>query len=92
MIVNALGINMSDFADSLIKYLDRPVIDRTNLNGPFDFHLEFNRDDQAAVSSDASAGESIFTALTDELGLKLLPDKGPLEVLVIDHVEKPSEN
>ena len=85
-------MNMSDFADSLIKYLDRPVLDRTNLNGLFDFHLEFNPADRAAVSSDGSAGESIFTALTEELGLKLLPDKAPLDVLVIDHVEKPSEN
>jgi uncharacterized protein (TIGR03435 family) len=78
---------MGDFADSLIKYLDRPVIDRTNLNGLFDFHLEFNPADR-----DGSAGESVFTALTEELGLKLSPDKGPVDVLVIDHVEKLSEN
>jgi uncharacterized protein (TIGR03435 family) len=91
-IIHALGMNMSDFADSLIKYLARPVVDRTNLTGLFDFHLEFNPDERAAVSSNDSAGESIFTALTEELGLKLLPDKGPLDVLVIDRVEKPSEN
>ena len=42
---------MSDFADSLNKYLDRPVFDKTNLNGLFDFHLEFNPDDRATVSS-----------------------------------------
>lgn len=90
--INALGMTMSDFADSLNKYLDRPVFDRTNLNGLFDFHLEFNPDDRAATPSDGTAEESIFTALTEELGLKLLPDKGPLDVIVIDHVEKPSEN
>jgi uncharacterized protein (TIGR03435 family) len=87
MIVNALGINMNDFSDSLTKYIDRPVIDRTNLSGLFDLRLEFNPDDR-----DGSAGEWVFTALTEQLGLKLLPDKGPLDVLVIDHVEKPSEN
>jgi uncharacterized protein (TIGR03435 family) len=91
-IINALGMNMSDFADSLIKYIDRPVFDRTNLNGLFDFHLEFNPDDRASASSDSSAEESIFTALTEQLGLKLLSDKGPLGVIVIDHVEKPSAN
>jgi len=91
-VINALGINMSDFADSLLKYLDRPVSDRTDLNGLFDFRLEFNPDDRAPASSEGNAGESIFTAMTEQLGLKLSPDKGPVDVLVIDHVEKPSGN
>ena len=63
-----------------------PIVDKTGIAGRFDFHLEFARD----MADDA--GISIFTAVQEQLGLKLMPDKGPVEVLVIDHVEKPSEN
>jgi uncharacterized protein (TIGR03435 family) len=69
--------------------LDRPVIDQTGLTGMFDIHLEFARD--GAPAGDLSA-PSLFTAVQEQLGLKLTPDKGPVEVLVIDHLERPSEN
>lgn len=76
-------------ARSLYTPLDRPVIDRTGLAGRFDIHLEY-------ASADAAVGDtsspSVFTAVQDQLGLKLTPDKGPVEVLVIDHIERPSEN
>jgi uncharacterized protein (TIGR03435 family) len=74
--------------------LGRPVIDKTGLVGLFDFHLEYapdqaGPDDGAAVDSNAP---SIFTVLQQQLGLKLTPARGPGEFLVIDHVERPSEN
>ena len=69
--------------------LDRPVIDQTGLTGMFDIHLEFARD--GAPAGDLSA-PSLFTAVQEQLGLKLTPDKGPVEVLVIDHLERPNEN
>ncbi len=85
--------------------LDRPVIDKTGIDGIFDFHLEFAPDQntpgfllqlrrpvQNGVPSDEPVGPSIFTALQEQLGLKLDPTKGPGDFLVIDHVEKPSEN
>jgi uncharacterized protein (TIGR03435 family) len=68
---------------------DRPVIDQTGLAGMFDIHLEFAR--EGAPADDLSA-PSLFTAVQEQLGLKLTPDKGPVEVLVIDHLERPSEN
>jgi bla regulator protein blaR1 len=86
--------------------LDRTVIDKTGLTGLFDFHLEWNRlatarllgrspaDDpsaNASASPDASS-PSLFAAVEEQLGLKLEPAKGPVEVLTINHVEKPSEN
>jgi uncharacterized protein (TIGR03435 family) len=63
----------------------------------FDFHLEFTPDELTpgiTISSDASdpLGPSIFAAMQEQLGLKLEAGKGPVELLVIDHVEKPSEN
>jgi bla regulator protein BlaR1 len=69
---------------------DRPVLDRTGLKGVFNFTLDFATDD--AASADGTAGPSIFTAVQEQLGLKLEATKGPVEIIVIDHVEKPSDN
>jgi uncharacterized protein (TIGR03435 family) len=70
------------------------VIDRTGMTGLFDIRLEFSDlENSAGLSGDAdNAAPSVFTAVQEQLGLKLSPDKGPVEVLVIDHVEKPSAN
>ncbi len=94
---DAYGMSMAEIASRfLANRLDRPVIDKTGLAGLFDAHLEFVRDNAAATpdNPDAAAdtAPSIFTAVQEQLGLKLSPDKGPVEVLVIDHVEKLSEN
>jgi uncharacterized protein (TIGR03435 family) len=74
------------------------VIDKTMLNGTFDVHLKWAVDNpvglagpDTAMRSD-SAGPSIFTALQEQLGLKLEATKGPVEVLLIDHVERPKGN
>ncbi|HVW09409.1 MAG TPA: TIGR03435 family protein [Bryobacteraceae bacterium] len=69
--------------------LDRPVIDQTGLTGMFDIHLEFAF--EGASAGDLSA-PSLFTAVQEQLGLKLTPAQGPVEVLVIDRLERPSEN
>jgi uncharacterized protein (TIGR03435 family) len=70
---------------------DRPVLDKTGLSAAYDFTLEFNR---GAPNGEATlSGESVFTAVQAQLGLRLEPAKGPAEVLVIDHVDKsPSPN
>jgi uncharacterized protein (TIGR03435 family) len=65
--------------------VDRPVLDRTNLTGNFDWDLQWEND-----PTGASAGVSIFSALQEQLGLKLEPGRGPVEVLVIDRVEQPT--
>jgi uncharacterized protein (TIGR03435 family) len=68
------------------RVLGRPVLDRTGIAGEFDVDLEWTPDE----SSDT--GPSIFTALQEQLGLRLQSARGPVEMLVIDHVERPSEN
>jgi uncharacterized protein (TIGR03435 family) len=69
---------------------DRPVLDMTGLQGFFDFTLEWTPD---RVQSDPTAtGPSLFTALEEQLGLKLQAQKAPIEFLVIDHAEKPGVN
>ncbi len=94
VIDDAYGMSMAEIASKfLANRLDRPVIDETGISGLFDAHLEFTRDSVAAPDSPIepdAGGASIFTAVQDQLGLKLSPAKGPLEVLVIDHVERPS--
>ena len=70
--------------------ISRAVIDKTNLKGLFDFRLQFTPDNLLG-NPDASGG-SIFTAVQEQLGLKLESSKGPIEVIVIDSVERPSEN
>lgn len=84
------NMSMPDFALNLSFYEDRPVIDETSLPGRYDFTLRWTYDLDRA--GDADTPPSIFTAMKEQLGLKLEATKGPAEVLVIDHVEKPSPN
>ncbi|MGB6826395.1 MAG: TIGR03435 family protein [Terracidiphilus sp.] len=69
----------------------RPVIDRTGLTGGFDFWMEWTPEDTSEVNNRESGG-TFREALGQQLGLKLKPEKGAVEVLVIDHVEQPSPN
>jgi bla regulator protein blaR1 len=85
--VNAFGITMTDFIGLFSDYTERVVVDKTGFTGKFNAHLEFTPDD-----AQDSSGPSLFTAIEEQLGLKLESTKSPVEVLVIDHVERPSEN
>ena len=80
------AINMGDFLGVLKYYLDRPVVDKTGLAGRFNLHLQFARD----LSATDTPAPSIFTAVQEQLGLKLEPTTGPGEFLVIDSIERPS--
>jgi uncharacterized protein (TIGR03435 family) len=103
--VNAQGIAISNLAGFLSRQLGRKVIDKTGLTGIYDFTLKWAPDQSTplfngpaggpspADSAPAdSSGPSLFTAVQEQLGLKLESQKGSVEVIVIDHVEKPSEN
>ena len=89
--LTAQKIPMARLADFLAGQLDSPVTDMTGTKGFFDFTLEWTPDPRPGedrTASDSSAGASIFTALQEQLGLKLEARKGPVEMLVIDRVEK----
>lgn len=88
--LTAHGITMASLASSLEGQVHRPVIDKTGLVGNYDVAMKWSSD--TVPSSEANPGPSIFTALQEQLGLKLRPAKGPVETLVVDHVEMPSEN
>jgi uncharacterized protein (TIGR03435 family) len=79
---SADGLAYQSLAWQLSISLDRPVIDRTDLTGRFDLTLKWAKDD-------ASTGPSIFTAVQEQLGLRLDPGKGPTEVMIIERAEKP---
>jgi uncharacterized protein (TIGR03435 family) len=86
---------MAQLAGALSNRVDRLVADQTNLFGVFDFDLKWTPDtpgtgaisQQPSVNPDAP---SIFTALQEQLGLKLEQARGPVEVLVIDRAERPT--
>jgi uncharacterized protein (TIGR03435 family) len=84
------GVTITEFIARALRMLDRPVIDHTGLTGRFDIHLEFAGTD-SLDAGDASA-PSVFTAIQEQLGLKLSASTGPVDVHVIDHVERPSLN
>jgi bla regulator protein BlaR1 len=105
--VTGQGIPISDLVRFLSRQLGRKVEDKTGLTGKYDLTLQWTPDEsQGAMFKGPSSepqgsasppppeatGPSIFTALEEKLGLKLESQKGPVETLVIDHVEKPSEN
>ena len=75
------------------------VVDKTGLTGEYEYNLKWTpewmsaRPQQVDVSRDTDpAGPSLLTALREQLGLKLVPEKAPVQVLVIDHVEPPTAN
>jgi uncharacterized protein (TIGR03435 family) len=90
------AVRLDAFLDNLLQqYVDRPILNKTGLDGLFDVHLEFemptgNRTD-SPVASDPG-GPNIFTAVQEDLGLKLEPAREPVDVIVIDSVQKPSDN
>jgi uncharacterized protein (TIGR03435 family) len=88
--ITANNLSMMLFADILSRQVQRTVIDKTGLAGSYDLTLQFSREDNR--DADVDSAPSIFTALPEQLGLKLQPAKGPVETLVVDHVEMPSEN
>jgi uncharacterized protein (TIGR03435 family) len=86
--LTARAISMSGLADRLsgpVFKLDRPVVDMTGIKGVYDFMLKWSPDD---ASADVRTSPSIFTALQEQLGLKLETRKIPARILVIDHMEK----
>jgi uncharacterized protein (TIGR03435 family) len=81
---------MADFSLELEFLADKPVVDQTGLTGGYDFSLNWTEDD--APQQDPNAAPGLFTAIQEQLGLKLEAKKSPADVLVIDHIDRPSAN
>ena len=101
--IQGSAVEMASFVQALSQQVGRTIVDKTGLKGLFDFNIQWTPDmppaggpagipsPDTAPPNDAN-GPSIFTALQEQLGLRLESAKGPVEVLVIDSVQKPSEN
>ena len=96
----ARGMFMPAFAQVMRERVGRPVIDRTGLDAAYDLELEWSSDlglqqaprGAAGASELTPEGLSLFTALQEQLGLRLQADRGPVDVLVIDSAEPPTAN
>jgi len=93
------GMTMADMAVTISRWMDKAVLDRTGLTGTFDVELQFSSEGLPGVPGPPPGVErppndnpSIFTAVQEQLGLKLESTRGPVDILVIDHAEKPTEN
>jgi uncharacterized protein (TIGR03435 family) len=100
--LHVTNANMADFAGLLQEaVLDRPVLDQTGISGRWDFVLDWTPDDSQfsgmgakipPPTDGANQPPALYTALQEQIGLKLDATKAPADVMIIDHVEKPSEN
>ncbi len=100
--LNGANVKVAMIADQLSRIVGRSVIDKTGLTGSYDFNLKYLPEGAAPMgrgpeSAEASAPSdsqmpSIFAAVQEQLGLKLEGQKGPVDLYIIDRLEKPSEN
>lgn len=90
IVLDSTGVTMAELAGrALSRFADRPIVDQIGLAGRYNVHLEFVRDNDPNT---ADSGPTIFTALEEQLGLRLRPGKAPVEVIVVDRAAKPSAN
>jgi uncharacterized protein (TIGR03435 family) len=80
---------IDNLAFGLSGVVDRIVVNQSGITGKYDIALKWTPDDQQGTPD---AGPTLFTALDEQLGLKLVPEKGPVDTFVVDHVERPTEN
>lgn len=93
--LTATGVSLSSFAEMITYDVGRTVIDKTGLHGDYDLSLKWSPEEQVENAKDSGAADRppvIFTALREQLGLKLVPSKGPVKTLVIDSVNLPTAN
>jgi uncharacterized protein (TIGR03435 family) len=87
--LDGIGIRMSQLASLAESRLDRPVIDHTDVTGPFDVHLSYARTESPAIETTDSESFPSITEAFKKVGLVLTRGRGPVEIVVIDHIERP---
>ena len=87
-VVKFTNCAMSDVAFEMQEFMEKPVVDQTGLPGRYDFTLTWTP--STAPASDEAMAPGIFTAVQEQLGLRLQPTKAPADVLVIEHTERPT--
>jgi uncharacterized protein (TIGR03435 family) len=101
VILTVRNASVADIAGGMQEaFMDKPVVDQTGLHDRYDFDLKWTPDelqsycpvDPAHSRDDPNASPGLYTAIQEQIGLKLVTTKAPVQVMVIDHVETPSEN
>ncbi len=87
--LTASAVTMAEFVNFPPMWPGRPLVDQTGLKGRFNFTLKWSPEEPEETKAESP---SLFTAIQEQLGLRLVPTKGPVEVVVIDHIETPTEN
>jgi uncharacterized protein (TIGR03435 family) len=91
--ITAERVSMAVLAETLARIVEHPVVDWTGLEGAYKLKLEYTPDNAKSDGPDGAAGPSIYTALQEQLGLKLQTQKLPIGIIVVDRVERvPTEN
>ena len=90
--LEGVGVRIPVLARRLQQLVEAIVVDQTDLAAEYDFTLDYVRPRNFASPQDAADGVSIFTALQEQMGLRLVPRRGPVEVVLIDSIERPTEN
>ena len=100
-VLTVRNASIADIARGMQEaFMDKPVVDQTGLHERYDFDLKWTPDesqsycrvDPAHSSNDPEAPPGLYTAIQEQIGLKLVPTKASVQVMVIDHIEAPSEN
>jgi uncharacterized protein (TIGR03435 family) len=99
-VLSVRNATMADFASHMQGVLDRQMVDQTGLTGKYDFMLKWTPDESQyggrvkppAPTEDSTAPPDLFTAIQEQIGLRLESTKAPVDVLVIDHADHPSPN
>jgi uncharacterized protein (TIGR03435 family) len=86
------GVEMRSLASQLANALGKPVNDATGLSGVYDITLHYRKEETVAGDGDTADAPSVFSAVQEQLGLKLVPGKGPVKTLVVDSAQKPEAN
>jgi uncharacterized protein (TIGR03435 family) len=98
IILDWTGVTIAELTGrALSRFVDHPIVDQTGLARRYTVHLDFVRESApnptaAPGSVAADPSPTIFSALEEQLGLRLMPGKAPMDVIVVDHAEKPSAN
>ena len=93
--IEAKAVSIPTLIESTLQRFDRPVVDKTGLTGLYSFKVQWSTEDAVFGQQNtvlATASPAFFTALEEQLGLRLTSAKGPGEILVIESVHRPSEN
>ena len=90
--MTAYGVPVEELTATLEGVVQRNVINKTKLTGKYDFHLKWSKGDGSDAGLSDDVVPTLFTALQEQLGLKLQSSKGPVDTLVVDHIQPPSEN